>query len=74
MKKVKKEEKVEEVKGQVFNCGVCGVEWESKVKRSGVRLCVECVELRRSLNGFVRRGMGVDVLSDRVGKIVEMLR
>jgi transcription elongation factor Elf1 len=66
----KKVEKVEEEKGQRFNCGVCGVEWSSKVKRSGVRLCEVCVELRRSLNGFVNR-IGLEEVRVRVEKILE---
>ena len=71
--KVEKMEEVEvEEKGQKFNCGVCGVAWSSKVKRSGMRLCEVCVELRRMLNGFGKRGLEVEELRKRVEKILEM--
>ena len=65
------EEKAE--KGQTFNCGICNVEWSSKVKRAGVRLCAECVEIRRALNGFVRRGLEVKDVKIRAQKALEML-
>ena len=63
-------------KGQRFNCGVCGVKWSSKVKRGGIRLCVVCVELRRTLNGFLkgsgdRKPLGVEELKERIAKILE---
>ena len=74
VKEVKQvEAKVEEVKGQKFDCGVCGREWESKVKRSGLRLCVECVEMRRAVNGFVKRGLELGDVNVRLEKVVELL-
>jgi len=58
-------------KGQRFNCGICGKEWSSLVKRSGVRLCKTCVELRRAVNTFLGRGVEVEDLKERIAKILE---
>ena len=55
-----------------FDCAVCGVEWESKVNRQGARYCGTCVELRRSLNGFVNRGLTVEEVKTRATKILEL--
>ena len=38
-------------------CGCCGVKFESGVARGGERLCKDCVELRRALKGFLKRGL-----------------
>ena len=44
-------------------CGCCGVKFQSGVARGGERLCKDCVELRRSLKGFLKRGLsGAEVV------------
>ena len=73
MTKAKKQveaEVVEVEKGQKFNCAICGIDWESKVKRAGPRLCVTCVELRRSLNSFLKKGLETEELKTYVEKIL----
>ena len=70
MSKAEKKEEAVEEKGQTFNCGICNIEWHSKVKRAGMRLCEICVELRRALNGFTRRGLETEELRTRVEKIL----
>ena len=68
-------EQTEKKEPVVFPCAVCGVAWESKIKRAGPRLCSTCVELRRSINGFLNRGL-IDVydLEERLATIVEGLK
>jgi hypothetical protein len=77
---MKKEEKggedtmVEDAKELVkFDCAICGVEWTSKVKRAGERLCETCVELRRALNSFINRGLELETLKERTEKILTKL-
>ena len=40
-----------------YKCQCCGKEFVSNRARSGEKLCVDCVELRRALKGFLKRGL-----------------
>ena len=48
---------VQEKKVVKMQCDCCGREFESGRERKGEKLCVDCVELRRSLKGFLKRGL-----------------
>ena len=50
------EENVVSSKGSEFNCGGCGKAWTHKVKNTS-GLCKECVEVRRAVRGFLKKGM-----------------
>ena len=55
------EEKVKKV--VEMKCDCCGVKFESGRNRVGEKLCKDCVELRRALKGFLKRGLSeVEVL------------
>ena len=40
-----------------YKCSCCGKEFGSYVNKAGERLCKDCVELRRALKGFLKRGL-----------------
>ena len=48
--------KEEQGKGYSFECGGCGKQWTHKVKNTS-GLCKGCVELRRSVQGFLNKGL-----------------
>lgn len=41
----------------MMKCDCCGRTFESGRERKGEKLCVDCVELRRALKGFLKRGL-----------------
>lgn len=40
-----------------YTCECCGATFNSGRERKGEKLCVNCIELRRALKGFVKRGL-----------------
>ena len=44
-------------------CACCRKDFTSYANRAGERLCKDCVELRRALKGFLKRGLtGAEVM------------
>jgi hypothetical protein len=48
---------VKEKKIVQYSCDCCGRAFESGRARQGEKLCVDCIEIRRALKGFVKRGL-----------------
>ena len=55
-------------------CGCCGKGFESKVERKEERLCKDCVELRRALKGFLKRGLEAKEVVKRGRKLLGVKR
>jgi len=62
-----------EPKEYTFKCDTCGVDWSFKINRAGPKRCKDCTEIRRSLNGFVSRGISLKDLKERIEKILSAL-
>lgn len=70
---VKGGRKVAEVKEKTlgtYKCGCCGTEFGSYVNKAGPRLCQNCVELRRALKGFLKRGLSAAEVMKRGKKLL----
>jgi len=46
-----------QVKVVDYKCDCCGKAFISHRNRAGEKLCQDCVELRRALKGFLKRGL-----------------
>jgi len=53
-----------------MKCDCCGSPFVSKKVRAGDKLCLDCVELRRALKGFVKRGLSKEVILKRAAKMI----
>lgn len=65
---MEKEEKV----AIKYTCDCCKGEFESHRVRSGEKLCVNCIEIRRALKSFVKRGLGEDEIIKRGKKLLDL--
>ena len=54
-----------------YICDCCGQGFVSNRARSGEKLCVDCIELRRSLKGFLKRGLSSAEVIKRGRKLLE---
>ena len=61
---------MEAKKKVAMKCDCCGKEFESGRERKGEKLCVDCVELRRSLKGFLKRGLTAVEVMKRSRKLL----
>ena len=48
-----------------YKCDCCGADFESRRVRSGDKLCLDCIELRRALKGFIGRGLSPEEVIKR---------
>lgn len=55
-----------------YKCDCCGSDFESHRARQGEKLCVNCVELRRALKGFTKRGISAAEVLKRSEKLLEV--
>ena len=53
-----------------YKCSSCGEDFESHRVRNGEKLCKTCIELRRSLKGFLKDGLTPEVLIERAQKLL----
>ena len=53
-----------------YKCGCCGEEFESHRARTGEKLCANCIELRRALKGFLKRGLSSEEVLKRGKKLL----
>jgi len=53
-----------------MKCECCGTQFISNRARSGEKLCKDCVELRRALKGFLKRGLGAAEVLKRGRKML----
>ena len=53
-----------------MKCDCCGSPFVSKKVRAGDKLCLDCVELRRALKGFMKRGLSKEVILKRAAKMI----
>ena len=53
-----------------YNCDCCGREFVSHRARAGEKLCVDCIELRRDLKGFLKRGLSTNEVLKRARKLL----
>lgn len=58
-------------KQQEYVCDCCGKKFTSNRVRQGEKLCVDCVELRRALKGFIKRGLSAAEVLKRGKKLIE---
>jgi len=54
-----------------YNCDCCGKEFQSNRERKGEKLCVDCIELRRALKGFLKRGLSEPEVLKRAKKLLK---
>lgn len=54
-----------------YSCDCCGGPFKSGRIRNGEKLCVNCIEIRRSLNGFVKRGMTASEVLSRAKQLLK---
>lgn len=57
-----------------YKCNCCGKEFQSKVNKAGDRLCQDCVELRRALKGFLKRGLSEAEVMKRGRKLLGLTK
>lgn len=65
---------VQEAKQKVqvtYSCDCCGAKFISNRARQGEKLCVNCIELRRALKGFLKRGLSAAEVMKRGKKLIE---
>ena len=55
-----------------MQCDCCGKGFESGRERKGEKLCVDCVELRRALKGFLKRGLSKVEVMKRSKKLLNV--
>jgi methionyl-tRNA synthetase len=61
----------EKVKKEIgYRCEVCGRQFSSGRERKGEKLCVDCIELRRALKGFLKRGLTEAQILERARKVL----
>lgn len=65
MEQIKKAQKTIE-----YKCDCCGKTFTSKVERKGDKLCLDCIELRRALKGFLNRGLTKEQVLSRATKLL----
>ena len=65
---------VQEKKVVKMQCDCCGREFNSGRERKGEKLCVDCVELRRSLKGFLKRGLSATEVMKRARKMLPVAK
>lgn len=53
-----------------MKCECCGRKFVSHRARTGEKLCKDCVELRRALKGFVKRGLSPAEVLKRSKKMI----
>ena len=53
-----------------YECESCGSKFLSHRARQGEKFCVVCVELRRALKGFLKRGLSEDQILERSQKLL----
>ena len=53
-----------------YTCDCCGQQFISHRARQDEKLCQDCVELRRALKGFLKRGLSEDELIKRGQKLL----
>ena len=53
-----------------YKCECCGREFVSHRTRTGEKLCVDCIGLRRALKGFLRNGLDEATLMKRGRKLL----
>ena len=53
-----------------YKCDCCKAAFISNRNRTGEKLCVDCVELRRALKGFVKRGLSEVTVASRAKKLL----
>ena len=53
-----------------MKCDCCGKQFISNRARSGEKLCKDCVELRRALKGFLKRGLEAAEIMKRGRKML----
>lgn len=66
------EEGVQQKQQHTYKCDCCGKDFVSNRARQGEKLCVDCVELRRALKGFVKRGLTATTVINRAKKLLEV--
>lgn len=53
-----------------YKCDCCGIKFLSHRARQGEKLCQNCVELRRALKGFLKRGLSEAEVLKRAKKML----
>jgi len=54
-----------------YKCECCGNEFVSHRARTGEKLCSNCIELRRALKGFLKRGLSEAEVLKRGKKLLK---
>ena len=53
-----------------YKCDCCEEQFESHRARSGEKLCVNCIGLRRALKGFLKAGLSSEEVLKRGRKLL----
>ena len=48
-----------------YKCDECHVAFDSRKVREGDKLCKDCIEIRRALKGFIKRGLTAETIVKR---------
>ena len=57
-----------------YKCDACGAQFTSHKTRTGEKLCANCIELRRALKGFLKRGLSSEEVLKRGKKLLGVKR